>query len=431
MWAGKTFLFLINDIPGQSNSDIHYYCYWSIRLDSFNYRPELPWVRSLFQLCFPFQAFIFKWRAHNNHSVHPLLPVTSNTLDLQNAANEILHSIISCFMMTVLAVALGKLVKFVYIPSLIGSLDTIRWLYLSGGGCVKIRSETTLSIHRMHAGRNSNEKCARVRRIVLHKWVLAIHSPEARFGGDHHTMGNFDKHSVHQKELRKGLRTMITKTHTPHHIPDFPTDSWNRISACRSNSNFFNGLLYFQLSTITQHNLWICGCHRIPGRWNAHYAAMQSAGNRYHKGDRTRFNFHFGLPHCLFIFRTFPTWFQLRAVLTMLCRSWYFHWLPRSLLRMVGNIMRSVHLRMFVFCSDAWFPTLVKSIGAIVLAAIIGCVIGWLLRWFPKNDNRHTHFARFLIIASSTYAVITSSVPFHWRDWKCWGEREIHELEQK
>ena len=55
----------------------------------------------------------------------------------------------------------------------------------------------------MHAGRNSNEECAAVWRIVLYQRVLAIHPTKTFFGGHYYTMGDLDKRPVYQEELRK------------------------------------------------------------------------------------------------------------------------------------------------------------------------------------------------------------------------------------
>ncbi|CAB3399850.1 unnamed protein product [Caenorhabditis bovis] len=54
---------------------------------------------------------------------NPLEPITySKTLNLNNAANEILQSIVSVFIIVVISLIIGKIVKIVYIPTLIGCM---------------------------------------------------------------------------------------------------------------------------------------------------------------------------------------------------------------------------------------------------------------------------------------------------------------------
>ncbi|CAP34933.2 Protein CBG17198 [Caenorhabditis briggsae] len=257
--------------------------------------------------------------------LHPLLPVTSNTLNLQNAANEILHSIISCFMMIVLAVAAGKLVKFVYIPSLIGCmLVGIAMRNVPQFGELFYINEYWQFILR---------KLSLV--VIIIRWGISIN---VRF---------------------------IKKNYIFPPILGIGSAFCEAIAICFTACVFFN----FPISLGI-----ICGFV---------VATVSPA---------------VGMPTMLRLKEQgIGTTKNIPDVVPAACCFDNF----TSLL--IFSVTSSV-----TYTHDAVFATMVKSIGAIVLAAIIGCVIGWLLRWFPKNDNRHTHFARFLVIASSTYAVITS-----------------------
>uniref|UniRef100_A0A8R1HWC7 Na_H_Exchanger domain-containing protein n=1 Tax=Caenorhabditis japonica TaxID=281687 RepID=A0A8R1HWC7_CAEJA len=257
--------------------------------------------------------------------LHPLSPVTSNTLNLQNAANEILHSIISCFMMTVLSVVAGKIVKFVYIPTLIGCmLVGIAMRNIPEFGELFYINEYWQFILR---------KLALV--VIIIRWGISIN---VRF---------ISKNYIFPPILGIGsaFAEALAIACTACFLFNFPPS--------------LSIICGFVVATVSPA------------------VGMPTMLRIKEKGIGTIKNIPDVVPAaCCFDNVTSLLIFSLTAAVT--------------------------------FTHDAMFPTFVKSTGAIVLAAIIGCLIGWLIRWFPKNDNRHTHFARFSIIASSTYAVITS-----------------------
>ncbi|CAI2356384.1 unnamed protein product [Caenorhabditis sp. 36 PRJEB53466] len=259
--------------------------------------------------------------------LHPLSPVISNTLDLQNAANEILHSIISCFMMTVLAVVLGKLVKFIYIPSLIGCMMVgIAMRNVPQFGELFYINEYWQFILR---------KLALV--VIIIRWGISIN---VRF-------------------IRKNYI--------------FPPILGFGSAFAEAIAIFFTACFVFQFPASLSI---ICG---FVVATVSPAVGMPTMLRMKEQGIGTTKNIPDVVPAaCCF-----------DNVISLL----------------IFSVTASV-----TFTHDAMFPTMVKSIGAIVLASIIGCAIGWLLRWFPKNDNRHTHLARFLVIASSTYGVITSMI---------------------
>ncbi|EGT59426.1 hypothetical protein CAEBREN_22892 [Caenorhabditis brenneri] len=257
--------------------------------------------------------------------LHPLSPVTSNTLNLQNAANEILHSIISCFMMTVLAVAAGKLVKFVYIPSLIGCmLVGIAMRNVPQFGELFYINEYWQFILR---------KLSLV--VIIIRWGISIN---VRFIRNNYIFPPI-----------LGIGSAFAEA----------------LAICFTACAFFDFPLPLGI---------ICG---FVVATVSPAVGMPTMLHLKEQGIGITKN----IPDVVPAACCFDNFVSL----------------------LIFSVTSSV-----TYTHDAFFSTMVKSIGAIVLAAIIGCVIGWLLRWFPKNDNRHTHFARFLVIASSTYAVITS-----------------------
>ncbi|EFO98071.1 hypothetical protein CRE_22692 [Caenorhabditis remanei] len=257
--------------------------------------------------------------------LHPLSPVTSNTLNLQNAANEILHSIISCFMMVVLAVAAGKIVKFFYIPSLIGCmLVGIAMRNVPQFGELFYINEYWQFILR---------KLSLV--VIIIRWGISIN---VRF---------IKKNYIFPPIL--GIGSAFAEA----------------LAICFTACVFFD----FPISLGLICGFVVATVSPAVGMPTMLHLKEQGIGITKNIPDVVPAACCFDNFVSLFIF----------------------------------SVTSSI-----TYTHDAFFATMVKSIGAIVLAALIGCVIGWLLRWFPKNDNRHTHFARFLVIASSAYAVITS-----------------------
>uniref|UniRef100_A0A1I7WUC3 Na_H_Exchanger domain-containing protein n=1 Tax=Heterorhabditis bacteriophora TaxID=37862 RepID=A0A1I7WUC3_HETBA len=66
------------------------------------------------------------------------------------------------------------------------------------------------------------------------------------------------------------------------------------------------------------------------------------------------------------------------------------------------------------FSTEPLFPTLVRSIGEIVVGAIIGILIGWLLWWFPRQNENYTHLMRSLLLAFLSTAIIIGAAALNY-----------------
>ncbi|CAI5455696.1 unnamed protein product [Caenorhabditis angaria] len=258
---------------------------------------------------------------------HPLSPVTSKTLDLTRAADEILHSIISCFMLVVLAIAAGKLVKFLYIPSLIGCMAVgIAMRNIPQLGDLFYINDYWQFILR---------KLALV--VIIIRWGISINIKFIK------------KNYTFPPLLGIGSATTeaLSIFFTAHFLFNFPLS--------------LSLICGFVVATVSP---------AISGPTMGHLRE-KSIGTEKNIPDIVPAACCFDNVWSLLIF-------SLTASAT--------------------------------FTTESVGPTMIKSIGAIVLAVVFGCILGWIIRWFPKNDNKHTHIARFLIIASSTYGVITSMI---------------------
>ncbi|CAD6185012.1 unnamed protein product [Caenorhabditis auriculariae] len=63
-----------------------------------------------------------------------------------------------------------------------------------------------------------------------------------------------------------------------------------------------------------------------------------------------------------------------------------------------------------VFTRGLLLPALISTIGAIVLGAMVGLFLGFVMTWFPRNDSSHTQFARIFLLGSVSHGVILSMV---------------------